>query len=127
VTSKKHKVLIVEDDTAIRQLFEFKLDLSGYEVKTAVNGKDGLEVAKAFKPDIALVDLMMPEMNGDEMLEKLRENKWAASMRIIVLTNVSKDEAPRSLRFLAVDRYIVKAHYTPTHVVEVVKEVLGGR
>jgi two-component system OmpR family response regulator len=124
---KKYKVLIVEDDAPIRQLFEFKLSNSGFDVKTAVNGKEGLKVAESFKPNIALVDLMMPEMNGDEMLEKLREKEWAASMRIIVLTNVSKDEAPKSLRFLAVDRYIVKAHYTPGQVVEVVNEVLAGR
>jgi DNA-binding response OmpR family regulator len=121
---KKYKVLIVEDDAPTRQLFEFKLDASGFTVKTAVNGKEGLKMAESFRPDIALVDLMMPEMNGDEMLEKLRENEWAASMRIIILTNVSKDEAPRSLRFLAIDRYVVKAHYTPAQVVEVVKEVL---
>jgi DNA-binding NarL/FixJ family response regulator len=66
----------------------------------------------------------MPEMNGDEMLIKLREHEWGADMRVIILTNISRDEAPSVLRFLYVDRYIVKAHYTPSQVIETVEEVL---
>jgi hypothetical protein len=63
-------------------------------------------------------------MAGDEMLEKLRQTDWGASIRVIVLTNISRDEAPRSLGLLNVDRYIVKAHHTPQQVLEIVNEVL---
>jgi len=124
---QSYKIAIIEDDPPIRDLYLAKLELSGFTVRTAANGSEGLELAKDFEPDVLLLDLFMPEMNGDEMLQRLRSKEWGADMRVIVLTNVSRSEAPQVLRFLSVDRYIVKAHYTPTQVVEVVKEVLHVR
>ncbi len=123
----KPKIVIVEDEVSIRHLYETKLKLDGFEVRTARNGVEGLQVAQDFAPDLILLDLRMPEMSGDEMLAKLRSEDWGASIRVIVLTNISRDEAPSSLRFLNVDRYIVKAHYTPAQVTEIVREVLSGR
>jgi len=67
----------------------------------------------------------MPVMSGDEMLERLRASDHGADIRVIILTNISKSEAPMSLRFLSVDRYIIKAHSTPAQVVNVVDELLG--
>ena len=66
------KVAIIEDDQTISQMYRFKFESEGYQVETAENGKLGLELAEAMKPDIILLDLMMPEMSGDEMLGKLR-------------------------------------------------------
>jgi len=67
----------------------------------------------------------MPKINGDEMLRKIREEDWGASIRVIILSNSSKAEAPSNLRFLSVERYVVKAHHTPAQVIAVVREVLG--
>jgi DNA-binding response OmpR family regulator len=120
------KILIVEDDPQIQQIYEFKLGNSGFMVQTAANGEIGLASAQAFSPDLILLDLRMPVMSGDEMLEKLRAEDWGADMRVIILTNISKDEAPRNLGFLGVDRYVVKAHHTPSQVVEIVREVLSA-
>lgn len=122
----KHLIAIIEDDAPIRQLYKTKLELEGFDVATAENGKLGLELLEQTKPALILLDLRMPIMNGDEMLVKLRESTWGADMRVIVLTNISRDEAPSNLRFLAVDRYLVKAHHTPSQVIEVVNEVLFG-
>jgi two-component system alkaline phosphatase synthesis response regulator PhoP len=118
------KVAIIEDDLNLRSMYTFKLEQAGFIVKTANDGQEGLELVKEFNPDIVLLDLMMPLMSGDEMLAHMRAEDWGASTRVIILTNISKDEAPQALRFLHVDRYIVKAHYTPTQVLEVVREVL---
>lgn len=123
----KTKLAIIEDDAAIAAMYEFKLQNDGYEVQRAADGKSGLEMLEAFQPDLALVDLRMPVMGGDEMLARLRETEWGANVRVIILTNISKDEAPSALRFLNVDRYLVKAHHTPKQVVDVVNEVLHGR
>lgn len=71
-----------------------------------------------------LLDIRMPVMNGDEMLEKVRSKNWGADMRVIILTNISRDEAPMNLRLLHVDRYIVKAHHTPAQVINIIHEVL---
>lgn len=119
------KILIVEDDDAIRGLYEMKLQKEGFATATAANGQLGLRSAREFVPDLILLDLRMPVMTGDEMLLKLRESEWGSNMRVIILTNISKSEAPHSMRFLHVDRYIVKVHTTPAQVVATVKEVLG--
>ena len=121
------KIAVVEDDLSLREMYLMKLSLSGFSAQGAANGVEGLALAETFRPDLILLDLLMPEMSGDEMLQQLRCEDWGAGMRIVILTNISRDEAPQMLRFLSVDRYIVKAHYTPTQVVGVVREVLHIR
>jgi DNA-binding response OmpR family regulator len=117
--------VVVEDDHDLQFLYRLKLEREGFRVDGASNGKQGLEVIERIKPDIILLDLMMPTMSGAEMLARLREHEWASSIRVVVLTNLSKDEAPQALRFLHVDRYVVKAHHTPAQVVHIVREVLA--
>ncbi len=124
---KNARIVVVEDEPPILAMYKMKLESSGFEVATAEDGKEGLEVIERAKPGLILLDLKMPIMSGDEMLEKLRETDWGADIRVIILTNISRDEAPHKLRFLGVDRYIVKAHHTPSQVVEVIQEVLGYR
>ncbi len=124
MSSVKHKILIVEDDRAIRELYLLKLRLDGFDVHSAVDGVEGLQMAEELMPDMILLDILMPRMNGADMLQKLRETEWGADMRVIMLTNLSKDEAPSILKFLNVDRYVIKAHYTPRQVVDIVREVL---
>jgi DNA-binding response OmpR family regulator len=119
------KIAIIEDDLPIAEMYRFKLEHYGHQVKIAHDGESGLELIHAFKPDLVLLDILMPIMSGDELLEKLRATDWGSKIRVIVLTNISKDEAPAKFRLLNVDRYIVKAHYTPRQVVEIVREVLG--
>lgn len=118
------KILIVEDEVAIARMYQFKLQKEGYEVRCAYDGEAGLKLAEKFRPDLILLDLRMPVMSGEEMLQKMRATDWGSSIRVVVLTNISKDEAPASLRLLHVDRYIVKAHHTPSQVVKVVGEIL---
>ena len=121
------KIALVEDDDAIRMMYKFKLDRSGFKVFEASDGKEGLSVVEKSKPDLILLDLKMPIMSGDEMLKELRKTEWGAKIRVIILTNVSRDEAPQSLRLLNVDRYIVKAHYTPNQVIDVIESILGKK
>lgn len=124
---KTYKVVVVEDDHDLQFLYHFKLERQGFVVESAANGEEGLAIIKRLKPDIILLDLMMPVMSGPEMLARLRAEEWASDIRVIVLTNISKNEAPQALRFLDVDRYVVKAHHTPAQVVAIVQEVLGEK
>jgi DNA-binding response OmpR family regulator len=121
----KKKVAVIEDEHPIAEMYRFKLEQRGYEVQCAFNGRDGLALVEDFRPELIMLDLRMPEMPGDEMLEKIRSTDWGSSIKVIVLTNISKDEAPPDLRFMHVDRYVVKAHLTPTQVANVVDEILN--
>ena len=124
--TKKIKVAIVEDDIAISQMYRLKFEAEGYEVQTADNGLLGLELTEIFKPDIILLDLMMPEMTGDRMLAELRKKSWGKDITVIILTNMGEEEAPRSLRELNVHSFIVKAEMTPRQVAERVKLALSS-
>lgn len=124
-TKHMPKIAIIEDDQAIAQMYRLKFEGEGFNVQMASNGRLGLELTKQMMPDIILLDIMMPEMNGDEMLEKLRATEWGADIKVIILTNMGENEAPAKLKSLNVSDFIVKAEMTPRQVAELVKEVLA--
>lgn len=116
------KIAIVEDDAAISMMYRIKFEAEGYTVETAENGKLGLALIEEMKPDIILLDLMMPEMDGEEMLTKLRATKWGKDIKVIILTNMGESEAPHTIKDLGVEAFILKANMTPRQVAEMVKE-----
>jgi len=118
------KIAIIEDDPAISQMYRFKFEADGYEVETAENGKLGLELAKSMKPDIILLDLMMPEMNGDEMLGLMRKTTWGKDIKVVILTNKGEQEIPAEVKTLGVSAVILKADMTPRQVAEIVQKHL---
>lgn len=119
------KVAVIEDEPMIVEMYKFKLEQSGYEVRYAYNGEEGFELVKNFKPDLILLDLMMPEMSGDQLLQKLRATDWGKTIKVIILANISVDDAPPILNELGVDRFAIKAQNTPSEVAQMVDEVLG--
>ena len=121
------KVAIIEDDVAIAQMYRMKFEAEGYTVETAENGKLGLQLAEEMKPDVILLDLMMPEMPGDEMLKQLRATDWGKDIKVIILTNMGEQEAPPTIKELDVKRFIVKAEMTPRQVAEMVKAELADK
>jgi len=119
-------IAIIEDDPAIAQMYRFKFEAEGYDVQTAENGVLGLALSENMKPDIILLDLMMPEMNGDQMLEKLRATDWGKLPKVIILTNMGEQEIPQAVRALGVSDIILKADMTPRQVADLVKKHLGN-
>jgi DNA-binding response OmpR family regulator len=118
------KIAIIEDDQAISQMYRIKFEAEGYDVETAENGELGLELLEKMRPDIVLLDLMMPVMTGEEMLDKLRATSWGAAMKVIVLTNRGEQEIPDEVKQLGVTALILKADMTPRQVAELVKSKL---
>ena len=112
------KIVIIEDDPTISQMYRIKFESDGFEVHLAANGQIGINVAEKVRPDIILLDLQMPEMDGTEALKIIRSRDWGKTVPVIILTNLGEEEAPHELRSLGVDSYIVKANYTPRQVVE---------
>ena len=125
IRGKMPKIAIIEDDLAIAQMYRLKFEAEGYDVEITENGLLGLALCEKMKPDIVLLDLMMPEMNGDEMLEKMRQTDWGKNIKVIILTNVSEQEAPEGLKNLDVSAFIVKADMTPHQVADLVKQHLA--
>jgi DNA-binding response OmpR family regulator len=119
------KIAIIEDDAVINQMYRMKFEAAGFDVQVANNGKSGVDMVESFAPDIILLDIQMPEMNGDEALKKIRAQTWGVRIPVIILTNLSSEEAPKSLKELGVRDYIVKAELTPSQVVSRVKDTLG--
>lgn len=118
------KILLIEDDDAIREMYAIKFKQSNIPLHVAADGIKALAVARALKPDILLLDIKMPRLAGDEILEALLKEDWSKKMRIIVLTNINRREAPEILKSDRINRFAVKAHHTPTEVVTLVKEQL---
>lgn len=118
------KIAIIEDDPVISQMYRMKFESDGFDVQLAHDGQQGVDLVQSFNPDIVLLDLQMPVMNGLEALEIIRKNPLGKTVPVIILTNVGVEEAPKELKALGVESYIVKANLTPRQVVQQVKEAL---
>lgn len=119
------KIAIIEDDPVINQMYRMKFEADGFDVQLADNGKRGVALVEQFKPDLILLDLQMPQMNGEEALTEIRSQSWGKDIPVIILTNLGEEEAPKTLRGLGIHSYIVKADLTPRQVVGRAKEALG--
>jgi DNA-binding response OmpR family regulator len=119
------KIAIIEDDPVISQMYRMKFEADGFDVQLANNGKRGVSLVEIFHPDIILLDLQMPEMNGVDALEIIRKHDWGKDIPVIILTNLGEEESPKQLSSLNIHSYIVKANLTPRQVVQRVKEALN--
>lgn len=118
------KILIIEDDKFLRELISRKLSSENFEVIEAVDGESGLKKAKEEAPELILLDLILPGIDGFEVLAKIKEDAAVASIPVIILSNLGqRDDVERGLKLGAVD-YLVKAHFTPNEIIKKVQEVL---
>jgi DNA-binding response OmpR family regulator len=119
------KIAIIEDDSVINQMYRMKFEAAGFEVATASDGEAGVAMVAKFNPEIILLDLQMPHMGGAEALTLIRKSAASAKTPVIILTNLGEEEAPKELKDLDIQSYIVKAELTPSQVVGRVKDALG--
>ncbi len=123
----KIKILIIEDDTFIADMYETKFKMSGFEVVRAENGVKGIKAAKENNPDVIVLDIVMPQMDGFEVLKAIKEDSKIKDIPIIFLTNLGQRENIDEGLKLGADDYIIKAHFTPDEVVGKVEKVLKKR
>lgn len=125
MTSKKIKILLVEDDPFLLNMYATKFEIENFQVVVAEDGDKGYKSAVKESPDIILLDVMLPKMNGLEVLEKIKGNEAIKNIPVILLTNLSqKDEIDRAMNLGAID-YLIKAHFMPSEVVNKIKKVLN--
>jgi DNA-binding response OmpR family regulator len=118
------KILIVEDDKFLRELITKKLKEEGYETVGAGDGEEGIEKAKKESPDIILLDLILPGIDGFEVLSRIKDDSAVSSIPVIILSNLGqREEVEKGLKMGAVD-YMIKAHFTPGEITEKVKSIL---
>ena len=118
------KLLVVDDDEYIRDLYEEMLKDSGFEVDTAVDGKEGYEKIIAGSYDLILLDIMMPKMDGVEVLKKLAEDAKEKAAKVVLLTNLAHDPVMKEALSLGALAYLIKADMTPDQLVAKIKEYL---
>jgi DNA-binding response OmpR family regulator len=119
-----YKILVVEDDKFLRELISQKLTREGYDVKEAIDGEDGVVKVKEEKPDIILLDLILPGMDGFEVLAKIKDDPEVENIPVVILSNLGqRDDVERGLKLGAVD-FLIKAHFTPGEIIEKIEKVM---
>lgn len=121
----KKKILLVEDDEALANVYRSRLQMEGFDTVEVSNGEDALSVAIDYKPDLILLDAMMPKISGFDVLDILRNTAQTSSIRIIMLTALSQPKDKERAMALGVDDYLVKSQVVIGDVVERVKFHLG--
>ena len=128
-SKKPIQIIVAEDDMAMAEIVTHKLNAAGFEVRHAENGTQAVEMFNQAPPDLMLLDLMMPEMDGFQVLEAIRGNtdKKKAALPIIVLSNLWSNEDILKTQALKVDGYMVKAYFTPDEILAKINEVLSKK
>lgn len=119
------KIIIVEDDPMLIDIYKMKFSNSGFEVFVAENGKEALEIAKKEKIDTVLTDLFMPEMDGFELTKILRSGEYDSDIKIIVFSNLDKQDSQKKFANLKINGYITKSNYSPAELVDEVKKIIS--
>ncbi len=120
-------ILIIEDDKFLRALISQKLTKEGYDVSEAVDGEEGARKVKDEKPMLVLLDLILPGIDGFEVLAKIKEDPSLSSIPVIILSNLGqREDVEKGLRLGAID-YLIKAHFTPGEIIEKIKNVLSEK
>ncbi len=120
----KQRILLVEDDGFLASIYAQKLEVEGYDVSFATNGEDGLKLAQKDHPDLILMDILMPKMDGFEMLERLKAEDATKTIPVLVLSNLGQKEDVERCIKLGAAGYVIKAHSLPHETVKRIKEIL---
>jgi DNA-binding response OmpR family regulator len=120
----KGKILIIEDDRYISKMYQLKLSLEGYDVQVAENGREGVDKVKEFLPNIILLDILMPELDGFEVLKIVKSDDVTKDIPVLIMSNLGQEDHVEKGMKLGAIGYIVKSQYTPSKVVEKIKSVI---
>ena len=104
------KIVIVEDNEALAEIYKTRLELLGYECTVALDGIDALAVIEKIRPNLVLLDIMLPKLSGDWMLKALRSTNWGKQIPVMVISNLNEKDVPINLRDLGIKGYYVKAN-----------------
>lgn len=118
-------ILLVEDDDRLASVYESRLQAEGFKTKRVANGEDALAAALQVKPDLILLDVMMPKVSGFDVLDILRNTPETTNVKVIMLTALSQDSDRERAKSLGVDDYLIKSQVVIAEVVDKIKQQLG--
>lgn len=118
------KIVIVEDNYSLADIYKIRLEMIGYECHVASDGEMALAAIERIKPDLVLLDLMIPKISGGEVLERMRASDWGKDIRVYIISNLNEHEAPANLRQLGIEGYAVKANLTDDDIDKLVDRIL---
>ena len=121
-TSKK--IIIVEDNASLAEIYRTRLELIGYTCFLAYNGITALYFIQKELPDLVLLDLMVPDIPGDQILSTMRKSDWGRNIKVLVISNLNESEASAGLRTLGIEGYVVKANMSNDQIDELVDGIL---
>lgn len=121
----KKKILLVEDDAALANVYKTRLEMEGFDVRHVDNGEDALTNAREYRPDLIVLDVMMPKINGFDVLDLLRNTPDTMGMRVIMMTALSQAKDKERAEQLGADDYLVKSQVVISDVVARIKHHLG--
>lgn len=124
--TKPKKILLVEDDDALASVYQTRLEAEGFAVKRVPNGEDALAAALDYKPNLILLDVMMPKVSGFDVLDILRNTPETAEVKIIMLTALSQDSDRERAESLGVSDYLVKSQVVISDVVDKIRQHLAA-
>lgn len=125
--TKRAKILIIEDDLFLSSIYVTKIEKSGYETLVCEDGEKGWELVQKEKPDLVLLDILLPKISGFDILKKMKATPELKDIPVILLTNLRREsEVEEGLKLGAVD-YLIKAHFTPVEVIRKIEKVLKSR
>lgn len=124
-TSQAKRILLVEDDDALANVYVMRLQAEGFDIRRVANGEEALASALSYKPDLVLLDVMMPKVSGFDVLDILRNTPETANLKVIMLTALSQESDKQRAESLGVDDYLVKSQVVIADVIDRIKHHLG--
>lgn len=121
---KSQKIVIVEDNVSLADIYKTRLELLGYSCTVAADGVAALHVIEDQQPDLVLLDLMVPKIAGDQILETMRKNDWGRHIPVYIISNLSEADAPAGLRNMGIEGYAVKANLSNDQLDQLVDAIL---
>ena len=125
MSERQKTILLVEDDDRLANVYQTRLEAEGFVTKRVANGEDALAIALQFKPDLILLDVMMPKVSGFDVLDILRNTPETTNVKIIMLTALSQDSDRERAKSLGVDDYLIKSQVVIADVVAKINQHLG--
>ena len=123
-SNSSQKIVIVEDNASLAEIYKTRLELLGYTCFIGYNGITGLYFIQKEQPDLVLLDLMIPDIPGDQVLATMRRSDWGKTIKVLVVSNLNESEASPSLRQLGIEDYLVKANMNEDMIDQVVNKIL---